>query len=707
MAKRFLVVCGGSGVNLLGLRQVLGVSAELQVDVHNENVIRGRRVKDQASFFVDLDLHIGTTVEALKERLAAVNGAERIEDLSEYLQEVIEDPAAKAHISFANRFSSGARALEWGLAQSPCIGSATIHNEANRQAIGQVIEQMVTKYGQGIGPESPLEVWIVASTAGGCGEGTHRFIAAMFADYIKNNLSVPLRLNFIRVGQLTYRSVDMRKTALNTFLGVAADSAFYLKAKEDFENVATNWYYIDLPDVGTGTKAKAVRGEIVEMAAKSIMLPELEEDLQKLLVNNGGAPIVIIRTGFWGRDFDDSTKYFETLKQLRVKLRDLIEPNYERKYIQGQPEPQFTGPELAEAAGQLQQASYLLERMERDWTFPKYNLSGRPTTPAPVEELMPQWEHSMKDLLDDRELDELDGEYHVMEQIRTEEGEQQQRVVLTVPQTIEEDEEWFVKIDSVHRARAWALQKLGIDLEQDNRGFVTKHLNSQGLMAELLRQAEEISRILYSFNPFVGSDRRARDASAVMGSFLDTLVKVRRLLDLETAATQVLGEQLAKSNAVLRTANSEFEIARGRVGSTASTSINAAELSDELDQLSRKNWLRLLSDAVRKGDVDLFKTEVLRGATGLREDGLRSVLGLRRTADIVDIQNRLATRMGRMFDSNRVEYEASWWAIFPLCPLPRTSTASCRRWIESWKAALKLAGKKIASASATSSRGWV
>ena len=36
MPRRWLIVCGGSGVNLLGQRKVLGVDAELQVDVTEE-----------------------------------------------------------------------------------------------------------------------------------------------------------------------------------------------------------------------------------------------------------------------------------------------------------------------------------------------------------------------------------------------------------------------------------------------------------------------------------------------------------------------------------------------------------------------------------------------------------------------------------------------------------------------------------------------
>ena len=49
MAFRVLIVCGGSGVNLLGQRRILRMDAEIQVDVTKELVIPSRTKKDQRS----------------------------------------------------------------------------------------------------------------------------------------------------------------------------------------------------------------------------------------------------------------------------------------------------------------------------------------------------------------------------------------------------------------------------------------------------------------------------------------------------------------------------------------------------------------------------------------------------------------------------------------------------------------------------------
>jgi hypothetical protein len=73
-------------------------------------------------------------------------------------------------------------------------------------------------------------------------------------------------------------------------------------------------------------------------------------------------------------------------------------------------------------------------------------------------------------------------------------------------------------------------------------------------------------------------------------------------------------------------------------------------------------WLQLLRTAVRRRDRDLFRKEVLRGATGLTGTGLRAVLNLRPQADVPEIHHELASHMGQMYDPDGKVYEAPWWA---------------------------------------------
>ena len=73
MANRFLIVCGGTGYKLLGQRSILGIDAEIQIDVSKENVSRDWKVKDARSLFIDLDQRVGTTAVAFNARLAKIN----------------------------------------------------------------------------------------------------------------------------------------------------------------------------------------------------------------------------------------------------------------------------------------------------------------------------------------------------------------------------------------------------------------------------------------------------------------------------------------------------------------------------------------------------------------------------------------------------------------------------------------------------------
>jgi hypothetical protein len=58
---RILIVCGGSGIKLLGQRSVLGVDAEIQIDVSEEIRSQHPRAIDPSSYSIALDTNIGTT----------------------------------------------------------------------------------------------------------------------------------------------------------------------------------------------------------------------------------------------------------------------------------------------------------------------------------------------------------------------------------------------------------------------------------------------------------------------------------------------------------------------------------------------------------------------------------------------------------------------------------------------------------------------
>jgi hypothetical protein len=662
MAVRILIVCGGSGINLLGQRSVLGVNAELQIDASKEIKTRQQSASDPSSKFIELDKSIGTTGYLFQEMSKCVRRDSPSSGCI-YVDKHISQEEAIRHFEFLVKYSPANVHLERGLAQTPAIGGLTIRHRSNREALEKALNDLISQHA--VGPENPVEAWIVSSTAGGTGEGIHRFVGAFLADFVQSRFQgTPVTLNFIRVGQLTYRTVGFRQTALNTFFGIAADAAFALKISQDFPGVVSHWFYVDLPDVGTGERSIPVRAQLVEMAAKAVMLEELQDDLQRLLVNNRGIPMVLTRTGYWGKDFGEQRKYYETLRQLREKLRALLEPDYEREYIRGR-RPEFRrGKSLEDWIKSAGDARFVLRRIEGGWQFPRYRLRGYPQSLDEVREVVEEWKQTVARLMGE-DWEKLGAEWMV-ERVRIEEGEERREIVPLRVAGVGEAKfgkgEWFQRINEAHEARAWAWHLLGCDLRtgEPRRG---------GLVEDLLRQAQGISAALHGFNPWKRTEARARDAAGLLGYFVNLLAQVDLLLRLEDDARRLLESELSGAREVLEVADSEFEAVRKAVGGSGIAEVvRAAELSDVLEQVKRETWLELLRDAARRGDREEFRKEVLRGATGLTEAGLREVLGLRPQANIEDAHLAMASRMGLMYDLDGNPYEAPWWAATSATP---------------------------------------
>ncbi|HEY80330.1 MAG TPA: hypothetical protein G4O05_04550, partial [Caldilineae bacterium] len=409
-----------------------------------------------------------------------------------------------------------------------------------------------------------------------------------------------------------------------------------------------------------------VRAQIVEMAAKAVMLEELQEDLQRLLVNNGGIPMVLTRTGYWGRDFGEQRKYYETLRQLRKKLRRLVEPDYERRYIggEGRRPPHFeAGEELEEWKKRVSDRRYVLRRMEEGWVFPSYRMRGYPEELRAVGEEVGRWKAALEELLGE-DLDGLRAEW-VVESVNGHGGEMESKVV---PLRIEAagdvefgGKEWIRRVEEAHETLAWSRWLLGCDL----RTGVPRRGGEENRIERLIRGAQAIAGALRGFNPFMGSEGRASKAAAELGDFLQTLIEVDLLLRLEAEAARLLGAGLAGAKEVLEVAEKEFGIVQQAVGQSVTEVVKAAELMDPLDPATRETWLQLLQTAVRRRDRAEFRRQVLRGATGLTRAGLLDVLGLPPKADEADVHHELDSHMGHMYDPDGKVYEAPWWAATP------------------------------------------
>jgi len=658
-SNRFLVVCGGSGVNLLGQLRILGFNAELQIDVGAEVF----DTKGEARrLFIKLDEQIGAVATLLFQTKDRVSDTPD-EASSVYLQQRITKPADVHHIEYLAQAWPGGGNLRDGLAQSPAIGGATIKHPLNASKLKNTILQMIVEYGVAPGPANPLDFWIISSTAGGTGEGSHRFVGTMIAEVVKRTWPLaPVAINFVRIGSLTYKTVNPLKTALNTLLGIAADAALERRFKYDYPNAVINWFFLDLPDVGKDDIGKRTRAEMIEMAAKSIMLPELADDLKKLLINNSGSRAVVVRTGFWGRDFNENIKYLETLKQLLTKLNDLINPSDAQFLGEDKPKAYFDEEEWSRTWGKiirdnLEKDSYIQTRIEDNWEFPKYQEVDL-ADPERRKKLVDEWKSELRSLINSS-IDEFSAPL-IIERVAPDENGQEVRSAAPFNLSVDSGTgDIFVKIKDAHCAKAWCAKLLGT-------GSVSPQ--QTGLLKDLHDLASKCSDAMHP--PFyrqmtTGSERKTKDLKKHLWKFTVALVKVNTLLRLSALADRVLDSYLARPRKVQEFAQKEFDALRNVVPESPQPSVLAADLSKTLDRLQGKSWLQLLDLAVQQGDRRLFRQEVLKGATGLTLAGLRAVLDLPQHADAVSIRDTINARMGRMIAQQDKEYEAPWWHSTP------------------------------------------
>lgn len=628
MAYKFLIICGGSGKGLLGQHQVLGVNAELQIDVRKEIV----PTTDPNSYRVSLDDPVGN-INLL------------INDMRERTGTTIKNPIDLKHFEIlAEHWITGGSLID-GLGQSPAIGGGTIANEDNVTELRARLGDMLND-AQNIGIDNPLEVWIVSSTAGGTGAGISRFVASELARAINESTWPAVKLNFIRIGALTYRKVAKKTTALNTFFSVAADAAYALTSRKNFPGVTTNWFYVDLPDVGKGDDVKPIREELIEMAAKAIMLDELSSTLDGLLINDG-LRMVLARAGFWGRDFQEKVKFFETLKQLAGKLQDLLEPDYYQRFIEGRKQPKFIpGLSFAGVKTALEKEEFLLAMFDKaQWKLPKYDADAR------FEVWLGELKKSADELINKPlNIETLAAGVDV--QISDLKEGKDEPISLGVPDS-GSDEGWFRVTFDTQRVKAWCSESL----KPGNRNKTT-----QDQVAKLRDLHSKCAASFYSRDVRKGPQDKAKDLSKLLPDLVETLCVVTRLRELEDLADQRLNAQFATTRELYSEVIRQRDLAKSAVGGLSSAPILVADLYQKLDPLGGETWLNLLETAFRGGDPQVLKKQVLAGATGLTDKGLQNVLGLGdNTIDIPMIRDTLKRKMGRMRGQGRDEFEAQWW----------------------------------------------
>ncbi len=629
--NRYLIVAGGTGKGLLGKRDALNFRHEWQLDVESEK-FNG----DPAHFtFVALDTFIGTSGElAHYYRTRHAGGAANQQHASPYLGTRLETQAVKNHSSLYWK-NVPAAMLRYGLAQEPATGAGAARHPDNENNLRATLAPIT----EDVGTDTTVDVWIVSSTAGGTGQGIHRYIGALVADIVSTT-NTTLHLHFVQIGQTTYVKAG-DKCILNTFMGVAADVAFSFLVKDINRSAVPAWYYLDLRDVGVGDGARKLRAELVEMSIKTIMNQNLSIHLNQLVINNGGLPFVLARTGFWGKDFDETSKYKQTLNATLAKLNHLLMPAEEmpaRAQTLVATTAESDKPKFKETANyspaidKAQRISAVTAWLAENNKVPAYAAAGAaapspnatswpPELRARAADLASSWKAAFKTM--GISVDQLIASSS-FKPTRNGLPTEQDLAGRRIPGTDTLNQNWEAAVLEASDAKLWCHQLLeGLSSVDDSPALLAQFM---GLAQQA---AKAVKNILHS------SAKKAQLLAPVLGKLVEVLAKIAVL-------EKALEQTQAHLDEALRSAKQTRDFAAETLAALAADpdlqpTILAANLSDVLNEVSGETWLKTLHRRAETADATGFRKAVLAGATGLTRNGLREVLDLPPTADAAEI----------------------------------------------------------------------
>ena len=633
--NRYLIVAGGTGKGLLGKRDALNFRHEWQLDVASEKF----NGEPAHTTFVALDTFIGTSGElAHYYKTKHASGSKNHQHASPYLSTRLESQAVKSHSALYWK-NVPAAMLKFGLAQEPATGAGAARHPENENNLRANLARIT----EDVGNDTVVDVWIVSSTAGGTGQGIHRYLGALVAD-ILSTTNARLHLHFVQIGQETYGTAG-DKCTLNTFMGVAADVAFSFLVEDINLSAVPAWYYLDLQDVGVGESARQRRAELVEMSIKTIMNQNLSQHLNQLVINNSGLPFVVARTGFWGKDFDETSKYKQTLNVTLAKLNHLLMPAEEmparaQRLVAETAEsdkPKFI--ETANYSGaieKVQKSAYVTNWLAANNKVPAYAAAGGaalspnasswpPELRARAADLASSWKAAFKTM--GISVDELVASSTFKSEINGRPTEQD-LAGRTIPGTDKLNQTWEAAVLQASIAKLWCHYLL--------EGFSSVN-PGPSLFAQFMTQAQRAAKV--DKNWLLSSVKKSKQLAPVLGQLVAVLAKISVL-------ERALNQTQAHLDEALRSARQTRDFTAEQLTALAADpdlqpTILAAKLSDVLNEVTGKTWLSTMHRPVELNDAKAFRTAVLAGATGLTKNGLIEVLDLPATADITEIAAEL------------------------------------------------------------------
>jgi hypothetical protein len=609
---KILVACGGAGRGLLGQLEALGFDAEVQIDAQRELIIR-RSTRRSRAIAIDQGL--------LTQRYILDEVRKRYAN---------HESRAKVHAeALYQYYPHKGGVLSKGLAQSPAIGGGAVQSTRNVDRLRNTFEGLVNEVGAALGPDVGLEVWIVSSAAGGTGAGIRRRVGQIIADVVADRQCV-VNLHFLTFGAGSYGSIGSAITRLNTFFCVAADSAFAKLINSQYRNVAPNFYYLEIPDVGKGDEVRAIRENLAEVAAKAVLLDDLQHAIDWIIVNSPNRMLFVL-VGFWGPDFDQDQILYETMRGLSVQLENLRNPDPDSLIMEERYEF-YPSPELQTVVDDIT-PKMLLET--GGVKFPRRPVR---TSEQNLESYMGKMEDAVDVFLPQRsKIRDLAGSITIISRDET-----SRELMVREPSS---DGGWIDEYEVITLAnwvRAWCrflLEKLEIERQE---------------------AAYNISSA--ANRPGGGARSKATDLARLVPDFLELTVMIRMLRLLQRRAGEQLKALLPRIHTVADAIQEEMSyFAESALQRFTKELIIGAELTSEVDRLNHRTWFEVVDRAIRTEKREAMQDAIRVGAVGLTRAGLASVLGLSEDVqDLVLIRDRILETLGGMNVRGK-QQPGRWW----------------------------------------------
>lgn len=641
MPIKILVVCGGTGQAVLGKGSLLGFDGEMQVDVSSEMTDTPPNVEQ-----VRLDVGLPTTTAVLAD-LKARTAHPRDERVPAMADRAILTAAGKAHVAILDQQMRVASPLKDGLAQSPAVGGGAVRAGQNPSRITSAFTQIVQRSGKIPGPDTPVEVWIVASTAGGTGEGVHRFVALQVLEYMRGaQPNVLTNITFVRIGPQTYERLG-DQVKLNTFFGIAADSAFARSMSVPYPNATLSWYFLDLPVIGIDDLGSRQRATLVDATAKTLMLPQLQDDLNQLLVNNQGARIVLVRSAYWGTDFQSEVKYRESLQQILDQINAVM--NDLTHTPQEGIGPDFTiDRRMEQVKRNIADINQLAARLGANWRFPKYDVpsAAELTDRTKLAGLVAGWKAAFDTLLGEDLA--LSG-FSCAMLIPIRDGQHGTVDVPDIKSSVA-TARWFDEVRDVQDIIGWTRYYLGKETSPADASSGAGRGNATDFLLELHTAAQEASKAQHGGLGFMKSAAaRAKDLQGPLARLADLVLQASTLLEVERQAVQARSRAFTQ---IQETRTYASEALRSLPqASVRDTVIQASEISRNVEDVS---LLQRLNEAAGQHDQQRFRSLVEQAATGLTRAGLAAVLG-------VPASSQPAVLLDRLAKGETANFTGSFW----------------------------------------------